>query len=143
MVEKTYISWEKFHQDTKILAQKIQAYGTFDRIVAVSRGGLMPAGILAYLLDIRNCETINMSSYDDETYRSDEEIEISCHITNADEHTLIIDDLADSGRTFNLLRKIFPKAVFACVYAKPHGKESCDLNALDIPDNWVVFPWDI
>lgn len=144
MVKKLYISWADFHQDVKKLCQKIKESGNYDKIIAVSRGGLIPAGIIAYELDIRNNEAINFSSYDgQEARRSDDDIEVSANIGEVNEKTLIIDDLADSGRTFRVLRQFYPKAKFACVYAKEKGASSTDIYAVDMPDEWVVFPWDV
>lgn len=143
MTNKIYVSWEDFQAHAKLLASKIRSSGTdFNRIVAVSRGGLLPAGLLAYDLDIRNCETVNMSSYDGNRMRSDAEIELSAALSGIDARTLIVDDLSDSGRTFRILRKIYPQAVFACVYCKEKGKNAADVFAVEMPDEWIVFPWD-
>lgn len=142
MSEKIYINWEDFHAQVKILAAKIRAAGEFNRIIAISRGGLIPAGILAYELDIRNCDVINMSSYDGENKRQDGEIEIKGQLSDVDEKSLIIDDLSDSGRTLDLLHQQYPKATRVCVYAKPKGQASCEIFAQSLPDQWIVFPWD-
>ena len=141
MTNKVYISWEDFHKHTKELLPTLQEK-QFTKIIAVSRGGLIPAGILAYELNIRNVQTINISSYDDMTIRSDKDIEIEATLEGVDQHTLIIDDISDTGRTFNLLRKKYPNAYFASVYAKPQGKNSTDKYAVLFQDQWVVFPWD-
>ena len=69
MTKKIYISWEDFHQHAKELSQKLKAHGKYNKIIAVSRGGLIPAGIIAYELDIRNNEAINFSSYDNDEKR--------------------------------------------------------------------------
>ena len=61
MTEKIYINWSEFHQDVKDLCKKIKESGEFDKIIAISRGGLIPAAIIAYELNIRNTETINFS----------------------------------------------------------------------------------
>lgn len=142
MPDKIYISWEEFHRHTKELAAAVKAKGSFNKIVAISRGGLLPAGILAYELDIRNSQAINISSYDGDHARSDGEIEISASAGAVDEHTLIVDDLSDTGRTFKLLRPLFPQACYVTVYAKPQGAEVVDIYAADIPNQWIVFPWD-
>ena len=118
MPEKLYISWDEFHRHTKQLAQKIKGKGSYNKIIAVSRGGLIPAGILAYELDIRNVEVVNMSSYDGDKQRTDDEITIHTSVGDVDERTLVIDDLSDTGKTFKLLRPMFPKATLAAVYAK-------------------------
>ena len=143
MVEKVHISWEEFHQHTKLLAQKIKANGTYNKIIAISRGGLLPAGVISYELDIRNTQAINISSYDGERQRTIEEIVIKADIGEVDEQTLIIDDLTDTGTTFRLVKQLFPKATLTAVYAKPKGKKDVDIYGVDIPDKWIVFPWDI
>ena len=77
MSSKYYITWDEFHQDVKTLAKKL-GKGRFNKIIAISRGGLLPAGILAYELDIRNSQAINVSSYDNNEFRPDEKVEIDC-----------------------------------------------------------------
>lgn len=142
MDDKLYINWDNFHRDVLELAAKIKAAGSFKRIIAISRGGLIPAGILAYELGIRNCDVINMSTYDGEAKRHDADIEISPMLNNVDAQTLIVDDLADSGRTLQILHRQYPQATRVCVYAKPQGTAHADIFAKALPDRWVVFPWD-
>lgn len=143
MVEKIHITWNEFHQHTKDLAAKIKKSGKYNKIIAISRGGLFPAGILSYELDIRNTQTINISSYDGEKQREDEAVVIDTYVGEIDEHTLVVDDLSDTGKTIKLLRQMFPKAKIVTVYAKPTGSVYVDIYARDIPDKWLVFPWDI
>ena len=63
MTDKIHIRWEEFHQDVKTVCKKIKSSGTYNKIVAISRGGLLPAGIIAYELDIRNCHSLNIATY--------------------------------------------------------------------------------
>ncbi|MDD4556131.1 MAG: xanthine phosphoribosyltransferase [Alphaproteobacteria bacterium] len=141
-MDKLYITWDDFHRDAKRLCDKIKKLGKFDRIIAVSRGGLIPAGIISYEMDIRNVEAVSVSSYDGENLRDFDEIKISISVDNVDEKTLVIDDLADTGNTFKLLRSIFPKAKYVCVYAKDAGKPEADAYQEEMPNKWIVFPWD-
>lgn len=149
MATKIYIGWDEFHQHCKNLVELLKEKGNFTKIVAVSRGGLVPAGILAYELNIRNCETINMSSYDDSPAapdalrRDDAEIELHAAVSHVDGQTLIVDDLADTGRTFRILRQMYPQAVYCSVYAKEAGKNSVDVYTKELPEAWIVFPWDV
>lgn len=141
-MDKIYISWQDFHKDTKELCEKIKASGTYDKIIAVSRGGLVPSGIIAYELGLRNVEAVNVSSYDDGKENINEDVKFSCNFVTADEKTLIIDDLSDTGSTFRLLRRLFSKAKFVTVYGKPKGITEVDIYGKKMPDKWVVFPWD-
>ena len=57
---------------------------------------------------------------------------------------LIIDDLVDSGRTLEIVRKMYPKAHFATVYAKPKGHPMVDTFITEVSqDTWIFFPWDM
>lgn len=141
-MDKIYISWEDFHKDTKNLCEKIKKSGNYNKIVAVSRGGLMPSGIVAYELGIRNVEAVNVSSYDDDKECINSEVKCLSNVGVVDEKTLVIDDLSDTGSTFKLLKKLFPKAKFVVVYAKPKGIGEPDIYEKTLPDKWVVFPWD-
>jgi len=140
MTDKLRLTWDQFHQDTKILCTKIKQAGHFDKIIAVSRGGLFPAAIVAYELDIRQLEVINIIGYDFDQKLANPQI--SGFAGKTDKQTLIIDDLSDTGRSIELLRQRFPAAVYAVVYAKPQGLTAPDIYAKEIDDLWVVFPWD-
>lgn len=142
MTNKIFIKWNEFHQDCKSLCQKIKASGEYNKIVAISRGGLIPAGILAYELDIRNSQAVNISSYDEDRQRADSDVEVFGSVGVVDEHTLIVDDLSDTGKTFHILRKLYPNAKYVTVYAKSKGQPVVDIFQKAMPDEWIVFPWD-
>lgn len=143
MTDKIYISWEEFHQDVKSVCEKIKNSGTYNKIVAISRGGLLPAGIIAYELDIRNCHAINIATYIGDEHRELDHLDNLDDVGEINSQTLIVDDLADSGQTFRLLRQEFPKARFVSIYSKPAGLKEVDIYARELPDQWIVFPWDI
>lgn len=143
MTDKIYIRWDEFHQDVKDVCEKIKNSGTYNKIVAISRGGLIPAGIIAYELDIRNCHAINIATYIGDEHRTLDRFDNLDDVGEINSQTLIIDDLADSGQTFRLLRQEFPKACFVSIYSKPAGLKEVDVYARELPDQWIVFPWDI
>ena len=138
---KTRLTWEQFHQDVKVLCQKIKESGSYNKIIAISRGGLIPAGIVAYELNIRNMSTVNIISYHDD--RQLNKADVFGFDGQADRRTLIIDDLSDTGRSIKLLRQLIPNAVYATVYAKPDGLDAPDIYAKEMPNSWVAFPWDV
>jgi len=47
-------------------------------------------------------------------------------VTGDGEGWLVIDDLVDTGRTAEILRRTYPKAHFATIYAKPQGRPQVD-----------------
>lgn len=136
-----YVSWEAFHRATKQLA-KLCLDGGYDRIIAVSRGGLVPAAILARELNIRVVDSICVSSYDHDQQR---ELRILKNAEIADSpKLLIVDDLVDTGETAKALRQLYPQACFVTVYAKPQGKPLVDKYVTDIEqETWIQLPWDM
>lgn len=142
--DKIFIKWDDFHQDVKDLCTKIKATAVpYDKLVIISRGGLLPAGIIAYELGIRNCAVINIATYVGDTHLKLDEVDHPESVGKVDEKTLIVDDLADQGQTFRVMRRTFPKGKYVTVYAKPIGKAQVDIFARELEDKWVVFPWDI
>ena len=100
MAEKEYISYEEINSECKKLAY-ILAGCDFKRIIAVARGGLVPACVLAQFLGIREISSISLASYEGEA-RS----ELKCLVPpdiRMDEETLFVDDLYDSGSTYRYL----------------------------------------
>lgn len=134
------ITWNAFHEDAKLLASKIDV-SKYNKIYAISRGGLAPACILSYELNIRDVDSIEVVGYDAQTQQK--EIRLLKDICDDGEGAIVVDDLVDSGRTIEFLRKKMPKALFVTVYAKPKRKELVDFYAIDLPvDEWVMFPWE-
>lgn len=138
------ISWDEFHKDAKELAKIIKNENIkFDRLIAVARGGYLPAGILAYELDARDIESISVQTYDGEVQRDKNDAKIVSYVEGDGEGCLIIDDLVDTGGTIKILKEKFPKATFASVYVKEKSKDIIDLYAKITPsDKWIMFPWD-
>lgn len=139
---KTYpISWEQLHRDAKALAWRLLEHDYFRGIVAVTRGGLVPAAIIARELDIRLVDTVCVSSYDWQDHSG--EIEVLKTIEGDGEGWLIVDDLVDTGKTAHSVREMLPKAHFATIYAKPAGRPLVDTFITEVSqDTWILFPWD-
>ncbi len=110
--------------------------------MAVTRGGLVPAAIVARELDCRLVETVCVESYDEEV-RGKPALLKRPAAAGDGAGFVVIDDLVDHGGTARLVRDLLPAAQFACLYAKPAGREQTDLFVAEVPqDTWVVFPWD-
>ena len=137
------VTWEELHRNAKALAWRLVEVGPFTGIVAVTRGGLVPAAVVARELEIRLIDTLCITSYDD---RSRGKLSVVKTAAAADDGKgwLIIDDLVDTGRTAQEVRKLLPEAHFATVYAKPAGRPLVDTFITEVSqDTWILFPWDI
>jgi xanthine phosphoribosyltransferase len=139
---KTFpVTWDELHRHARALAWRLLDRGPWQGIIAITRGGLVPAAIVARELDIRLVDTICIASYDD---RDRGEVIILKPIAGDGAGWLIIDDLVDTGHTARAVREMLPKAHFATVYAKPAGRPLVDTFVTEVSqDTWILFPWDI
>ncbi|MGO9006423.1 MAG: xanthine phosphoribosyltransferase [Beijerinckiaceae bacterium] len=142
------VSWDQFHRDARALAWRLAAAGPFSALVAITRGGLVPAAIVARELDLRVIETISIASYRHETQQGDLKIlkPISPDVAKLGDGSgiLVVDDLADTGATVRVVREILQNAHFAAVYAKPLGRPHVDTFVTEVSqDTWIYFPWDL
>ena len=136
------VSWDQLHRDARALAWRLIELAPFKGIVAITRGGLIPAAIIARELDCRLIESVSVITYDEETRG---EPVVTKPPTAAGDGTgfLIVDDLVDTGATARVVRGLLPKAHFAAVYAKPAGRPVVDSFITEVSqDTWILFPWD-
>jgi xanthine phosphoribosyltransferase len=135
------VTWDQLHRDSKALAWRLLDLGGFKGIVAITRGGLVPAAIVARELDIHLVDTVCVSSYNVRNQQGG--LNLLKPVQMDGEGWLLIDDLVDTGRTAQTVRDMLPKAHFATVYAKPQGRPLVDTYITEVSqDTWILFPWD-
>lgn len=145
---KEVLTWDLFGTASRELAQVI-ADSDFapEIIIAVARGGLLPAGSLAYALGLKLADAINVEFYTDVHETLTDPVLLAPMLdTEAikGKRVLVVDDVADSGRTLalvlDLLREAGADARSAVLYSK-----SASVIAPDFvwrrTDEWIVFPW--
>src|SRR5688572_30342689 len=145
--EKAFpVSWDQFHRDARALAWRLAAAGPFTAIVAITRGGLVPAAIVARELNVRLIETVCIESYHDYTKQGELNLikTVAAEIIRmGGKGGLIVDDLVDTGKAAKVARELLPGAHFATVYAKPMGRPMVDTFIPEVSqDTWIYFPWD-
>ena len=142
--EQIVLDWERIHHDCDALARKLAGQkNEWKGIIAVARGGLVPAALISRLLDMKLVETICMSSYNRTQGKM---LEMIKEVENIGDGRgwLIIDDLSDTGNTFRTLRAKLPAAHYACLYVKPMGKDLPDTWVGAFEQNcWLHFPWEL
>jgi xanthine phosphoribosyltransferase len=143
------VSWDQFHRDARALAWRLNAKGPFEALVSITRGGLVPAAIVARELELRVIETVCIASYD---HQKQGELRILKDIAPAvmrigdgkGKGVLVVDDLTDTGKTAKMVRELLPNAHFAAIYAKPQGAPTIDTFVTEVSqDTWIYFPWDM
>lgn len=139
------VSWEELHRHCKALAWRLLERGPYQGVVAITRGGLVPAAIVARELNLRVIETISCSTYNELSRGTQVNIlkQAEAALPSGGEGWLIVDDLVDTGITAKAVRQLLPKAHFATIYAKPNGRPMVDSYITEVSqDTWILFPWD-
>ena len=135
------VSWEELHRNARALAWRLVDQGPWKGIVAITRGGLVPAAIIARELEIRLLDTICVASYD---HQAQGQVKVLKSIEGDGAGWIVVDDLVDTGSTMRVVRQMLPKAHVATVYAKPAGRPLVDTFITEVSqDTWILFPWDI
>ncbi len=136
------VTWDQLHRDARALAWKLLESGPYHGVVAITRGGMIPAAIIARELDLRLIDTVCVVTYDEES-RGEPSVTKPPTTAGDGQGWLLIDDLVDTGTTARVVRALLPHAHFATVYAKPQGKPLVDSFVTEVSqDTWILFPWD-
>lgn len=146
--QKEILTWEGFGTAQRELAQQIADSGfNPDIIIAVARGGLLPAGALSYSLGVKLSDAINVEFYTDvqETLPDPVLLEPLLDTDSiSNKKLLVVDDVADSGRTLhlvlNLLKQHGAEVRSAVLYGKSRSEIAPDY-VWKHTDEWIVFPW--
>jgi xanthine phosphoribosyltransferase len=150
--DEIIISWVELHRDARYLSEVLHQKGPWKGIIAVTRGGLVPAALVARELDIRLVDTICVTSYDSGSEggiagapeQQQGKVQVLKGVSGEGDGYLLIDDLVDTGKTAQVVRQLLPKAHFACLYAKPAGRPVVDTFVKEFKQTkWIHFPWDI
>ncbi len=142
------LTWEMFGSACRELAQEVADSGFLPEIiVGVARGGLIPAGALSYALGIKSLMFLNVEFYTGVGKVLPAPRLVGpppSHHGLRDKRLLIVDDVADSGRTLEFVRDICAEYTdqikIAVLYEKPGSALSCEF-AWRRTDDWVTFPW--
>ncbi len=145
-----HVSWDQLHRDSRALAWRLDGRGpenegAWKAVVAITRGGMAPAMIVARELGIRTVDTISVKSYEHQNQSGAKVLKApDADMMGDGTGILVVDDLVDTGRTLELVRELYPNAHFATVYAKPMGNKQVDTYVTEVSqDTWIFFPWDM
>jgi xanthine phosphoribosyltransferase len=146
--DEIIVSWPELHRDARYLSRVLHELGDWKGIIAITRGGLVPAALVARELDLRLIDTVCVVSYGQgvpgAADKSQGELRWLKGVEGDGAGWLLIDDLVDTGRTARAVRERLPKAHFATLYAKPAGRPLVDTFVKEFrQEQWIYFPWDI
>jgi len=134
------VSWDQLQRDVRELCHRLMERD-LKGIIAVTRGGLIPAALIARELNVRVIDTVCIKSYD---HMDQDRLEVLKGVDHDGEGWLLVDDLVDTGKTARAVREMLPKAHFVTIYAKPEGRPLVDQYLTEVAqDCWIQFPWDM
>lgn len=150
---KQHYTWDDIQQLLSFAATYLQKKEHFTDIIAISKGGLIPAQILAYRMGIQRIYSFGVSTYKE--YQKDDTVKIYQDLPPFpnESNVLIVDDICDTGDTFNIIREYIRtrntciKYKTYSVFVKTPSIDKVDFSSQDVnketnDDIWVVFPWD-
>lgn len=139
------VSWDDVHRDARALVRRLIPLGPWQGIIALTRGGLVPAAIVAREMEIRVIDTLCIAAYDEQKLEKANVLKSpEGALASGGAGWLLIDDLVDTGTTLQTARQLLPKAHFATLYGKPKGLPLVDTFLHEVPQSqWVYFPWDL
>ena len=134
---------------SKSLALRFKLNGReFTHVIGLSRGGLLPAKIISYALEIEML-AYGISNYNGSAQNKETKITQSIDFDKLDQSSrlLIIDDKADTGRTIDFIKEEigtkFDFVRYATLFAEKRAKKKIDHYGVLVPDNtWIDFPWE-
>lgn len=148
------ISWEQITQHVdKICNDIIRSDVQIDTILGLSRGGLVPAVMIANQLGINYVYSYGLRSYSDKTGGDIQTYQLAGSDEVKGEHILVVDDISDRGETLGYVKRRLCKPthmpwryknIHTCtICVKPHTDFSPTWHALDVEnDEWIIFPWE-
>ena len=142
------LTWEEFGTATRDLARLVVVDGFAPTVLlAIARGGLPLGGSLGYALGVKNCCVINVEYYTGVDVRLDVPVILPPALDLVDledERLLVVDDVADTGETLQLvaetIRPVVAELRTAVLYEKSRSVVKCDY-VWRRTERWVDFPW--
>jgi hypoxanthine phosphoribosyltransferase len=146
--ERENLTWQTFGDASRELAKAIADDGFEpDLILSIARGCLFLAGSLGYALAVKNLHVMNVEFYDGVGTTLDMPVmlpPVPSAVDFSEKKVLIADDVADSGRTIELVQSFIADHVetvrTAVIYEKPQSVINCDY-VWKHTDRWINFPW--
>lgn len=148
--DRENLTWETFGEASRYLSQEIVDSGWMpDLIVGVARGGLIPAGAIGYAIGIKEMGAINVEFYTDIGATLPEPTILNPRLDTeslTDKKVLVVDDVADSGKTLdlvvNMLKETASEVRSAVIYTKPTTIFEPDYSWKKT-EAWINFAWSV
>jgi len=148
-MEKRKVDYETIDFLSRALAFRFKLNGReFSHVIGISRGGLLPAKIISYILDAQFL-SYGVSSYEEKVQSDNMNVsqEINFDKFPKDSRILIVDDKCDTGKTIDHIKGVigdrFSYVRYATVFAEKRATKKVDHYGVLLSDHtWIDFPWE-
>lgn len=137
---KQVLSWFEVDRSVDAISRSLLPNHYSKGVIAVTRGGLVPAAMLTQRIPVRRIETVCIQSYEG-MEQTELKLLNNPNVEDDGKGWVVIDDIVDSGATFRYLRKMWPLATYCSVVTKLSSINVMSELSVD-PSVWVVFPWE-
>ena len=145
------VSWERYTELSHLLAEKIRHSAIeFDMIIAIARGGYMPARLISDILGVMNLTSFKIEHYRGSLKSPQAIVQFPLVADVSQKRILLVDDVSDSGDTFHVAIKHIksvgtPKSIFTAVlHHKTVSKYVPDFYAQVVKEwRWIIYPWAV
>ena len=136
MVEKLFVTWDEIDQLVFKLYKQLKDQD-IDKVVGISRGGLIPGVMLSHWLDA-GFEPLEWQTRDGEFKDSAKAYDFNKNLKG----TIFVDDICDSGLTIKQIKELVPNSRWAVLHQKADIELEYTAQNLYNDDRWVVYPWE-
>ena len=149
MKEELNLTWADVEQGVNIIINRI-GNKKYDYVIGIANGGLIPATLIAKRLKLKTM-SVGLESYENKDFKNVtlwSEINKRIYILQQHGLCLLVDDISDSGKSFNYIKNAYLKnqeilCDTASLVVKPKTSFMPDYFAMNVhTDTWVKFPWE-
>lgn len=150
-MEKVYLSWEAVEQLINAVIPQLKTRH-YDSLLAITRGGIIPGGLIAEKLGITKVLVASVDFYSDEKSKMDWPVFMQFPVDSLlyGDRVLIVDDLWDRGREVTSVKERVEQAGGKATTFVMHYKPQRSIFPDDAPDfftaiteDWIIYPWEL
>lgn len=149
MNDELNLTWADVEQGVNIIINRI-GNKKYDYVIGIANGGLIPATLIAKRLKLKTM-SVGLEAYENKDFKNVtlwSEINKRIYILQQHGLCLLVDDISDSGKSFNYIKNAYLKneeilCDTASLVVKPKTSFMPDYFAMNVhTDTWVKFPWE-
>jgi hypoxanthine phosphoribosyltransferase len=150
-MKKVYLTWQEVEKLISEAIPQLKEY-TFNAVLVITRGGIIPGGLLAERLGVSKILVASVDFYSDEEHDLDWPVFMQFPADGLlqGEHILVVDDLWDRGKEVTTVKERVElaggKVTTFVMHYKPHRSIFPDAAPdfyTAVTEDWIIYPWEL